>query len=79
MDRVARMKLPAWFRIVLVASAVILVAGAGFLSYRWYIRPTTLTIAVGSLDGEAHLRAGKPACCDERACAPDRQGCTRHA
>jgi TRAP-type uncharacterized transport system substrate-binding protein len=53
MDRIARMKLPAWLRIVLVASALILVAGASFLSYRWYARPTTLTIAVGSLDGEA--------------------------
>jgi TRAP-type uncharacterized transport system substrate-binding protein len=47
------MRLPAWLRIVLVAAAFILIAGAGFLSYRWYVRPTTLTIAVGSLDGEA--------------------------
>jgi TRAP-type uncharacterized transport system substrate-binding protein len=50
---IARMKLSAWLRIILVATAFILIAGAGFLSYRWYVRPTTLTIAVGSLDGEA--------------------------
>jgi TRAP-type uncharacterized transport system substrate-binding protein len=29
------------------------VAAASVLAYRWYTRPTTLTIAVGSLDGEA--------------------------
>jgi TRAP-type uncharacterized transport system substrate-binding protein len=27
--------------------------GQGLFGYRWYSRPTTLTIAVGSLDGEA--------------------------
>jgi TRAP transporter TAXI family solute receptor len=42
-----------WFRIVLVAGVVILVTGVGLFTYRWYSRPTTLTIAVGSLDGEA--------------------------
>lgn len=45
--------LPGWLRIVLVAGAVILVTGAGLFAYRWYARPTTLSIAVGSLDGEA--------------------------
>ena len=38
---------------VLVAGVVGLVAGAGLFGYRWYSRPTTLTVAVGSLDGEA--------------------------
>jgi len=38
---------------VVVSGAVVLVSGAALLSYRWYTRPTTLTIAVGSLDGEA--------------------------
>ena len=42
-----------WLRIVLVAGVVILVTEASFLTYRWFSRPTTLTIAVGSLDGEA--------------------------
>lgn len=45
--------LPGWLRIVLVAGAVIVVTGAGLFGYRWYARPTTLSIAVGSLDGEA--------------------------
>lgn len=35
------------------AGLVVLVTGAGLFAYRWYYRPTTLTIAVGSLDGEA--------------------------
>ena len=45
--------MPRWLRIVLVAGVVVLVTGAGLLTFRWYSRPTTLTIAVGSLDGEA--------------------------
>ena len=46
-------RIPPWLRIVLVAGAVVLVTGAALFGYRWYSRPTTLTIAVGSLDGEA--------------------------
>src|SRR6185436_10144853 len=46
-------RMPSWLRMVLVAGVVVLVAGAGLFGYRWYSRPTTLTIAVGSLDGEA--------------------------
>jgi TRAP-type uncharacterized transport system substrate-binding protein len=38
---------------VLVVGAVIVVTGAALFGYRWYTRPTTLTIAVGSVDGEA--------------------------
>jgi TRAP-type uncharacterized transport system substrate-binding protein len=45
--------MPIWLRFVIVAGALVLVAGAGLFGYRWYSRPTTLTIAVGSLDGEA--------------------------
>ncbi|MDB5603263.1 MAG: TRAP-type uncharacterized transport system substrate-binding protein [Bradyrhizobium sp.] len=45
--------LPLWVRAILLAGVVCIVAGAGLISYRWYERPTTLTIAVGSLDGEA--------------------------
>ena len=45
--------MPRWLRIVLVAGVVVLVTGAALFGYRWYSRPTTLTIAVGSLDGEA--------------------------
>jgi TRAP-type uncharacterized transport system substrate-binding protein len=46
-------KLPTWMRVTLVAGLVVLVAGASLWGWRWYSRPTTLTIAVGSLDGEA--------------------------
>jgi TRAP-type uncharacterized transport system substrate-binding protein len=49
----ASIALPPWLRIVLVAGVTLLVAGAGLFGYRWYFRPTTLTIAAGSLDGEA--------------------------
>jgi TRAP-type uncharacterized transport system substrate-binding protein len=46
-------KLPIWLRLTLVVGIVVLVAGASLFGWRWYSRPTTLTIAVGSLDGEA--------------------------
>jgi len=44
---------PKWLRIAVVAGIVVMAAGAALFSYRWYTRPTTLTITVGSLDGEA--------------------------
>jgi TRAP-type uncharacterized transport system substrate-binding protein len=46
-------EMPRWLRMLLVAGVVILLAGSAAFAYRWYSRPTTLTIAVGSLDGEA--------------------------
>jgi TRAP-type uncharacterized transport system substrate-binding protein len=46
-------KLPAWLRIVMVSGAFLLAIGAGLFAHFWYIRPVTLTAAVGSLDGEA--------------------------
>ena len=46
-------KLPIWMRIAVVAAVVVLAAGASLFAYRWYFRPVTLSIAVGSLDGEA--------------------------
>jgi len=45
--------MPIWLRFVIVAGTLTLAVGAGLFGYRWYSRPTTLTIAVGSLDGEA--------------------------
>lgn len=45
-------KLPVWLRIILVAGGALLVMGAGLFAWRWYVQPTTLTVAVGSLDGE---------------------------
>jgi TRAP-type uncharacterized transport system substrate-binding protein len=49
----ASIVMPTWLRIILVASVVAVVTGAGLFVYYWYSRPTTLTVAVGSLDGEA--------------------------
>jgi TRAP-type uncharacterized transport system substrate-binding protein len=46
-------KLPLWLRFVLIVGVVVVAAGASLLAYRFYARPVTLTIAAGSLDGEA--------------------------
>ena len=46
-------KLPIWLRIVVVVALVVVATGASLFAYRWYVRPVTLSIAVGSLDGEA--------------------------
>ena len=45
--------LPFWVRAILLAGVACILAGAGLISYRLYMRPKTLTIAVGSLDGQA--------------------------
>ncbi|MDB5548907.1 MAG: hypothetical protein JWP21_2354 [Tardiphaga sp.] len=44
---------PLWLRFVLLAGLTVLVAGASLLAYRSYSHPVTLSVAVGSLDGEA--------------------------
>jgi TRAP-type uncharacterized transport system substrate-binding protein len=44
---------PFWGRVLLLAGIFGLVAGGGLLAYRMFERPTTLTLAVGSLDGGA--------------------------
>ena len=46
-------RLPAWVRIAVVVGIAILTAGAGLFAWRWHSKPTTLTVAVGSVDGEA--------------------------
>src|SRR3989440_4220586 len=46
-------KVPLWLRFVLLIGVVVFAAGAGLLAYRYYTRPVTLTVAVGSIDGEA--------------------------
>jgi TRAP-type uncharacterized transport system substrate-binding protein len=46
-------KLPLWLRYILLVGVVILAGGASLFAYRYYTRPVTLTIAVGSIDGEA--------------------------
>jgi TRAP-type uncharacterized transport system substrate-binding protein len=45
-------RLPLWLRVVALIGVIIIVTGAGLLAYRWYSLPVTLTLAVGSIDGE---------------------------
>jgi TRAP-type uncharacterized transport system substrate-binding protein len=47
------LKLPLWLRFVMVLGAIGLASGAGLFAYRYYTRPVTLSVAVGSIDGEA--------------------------
>jgi TRAP-type uncharacterized transport system substrate-binding protein len=49
----ASLNLPLWLRFVLLLGAVAFVSGASLLAYRYYTRPATLSVAVGSIDGEA--------------------------
>lgn len=45
-------KMPFRLRAVSLVGVVLLLTGASFLAYRYYARPATLTVAVGSIDGE---------------------------
>src|SRR5260221_8297504 len=47
------LKLPLWLRFVLLVGVLALASGVSLLAYRYYTRPVTLSIAVGSIDGEA--------------------------
>jgi len=44
---------PVWLRFVLLVGVIGIASGAGLLAYRYYTRPVTLSVAVGSIDGEA--------------------------
>ena len=46
-------RMPFWLRVVSLAGVIIFCTAAGLYGYRWYNRPVTLTVAVGSADGEA--------------------------
>lgn len=46
--------IPFWLRLVIVISVVCVVLGGVLAAYRIYMRPTVLTLAVGSLDGETN-------------------------
>jgi TRAP transporter TAXI family solute receptor len=46
-------RLPQSLRIALVVGIVLLAAGAGLFAYRYTTHPVTLTVAAGSIDGEA--------------------------
>jgi TRAP-type uncharacterized transport system substrate-binding protein len=50
---VASLNLPLWLRFVLLVAVVGVASGASLFAYRYYTRPVTLTVAVGSIDGEA--------------------------
>jgi TRAP-type uncharacterized transport system substrate-binding protein len=45
-------KMPFRLRAASLVGVVLLLTGASFLAYRYYARPATLTVAVGSIDGE---------------------------
>ena len=47
------LNLPLWLRFVLLVGVIGLVSGASLFAYRYYTRPVTLSVAVGSIDGEA--------------------------
>jgi TRAP-type uncharacterized transport system substrate-binding protein len=49
----ASIKLPLWLRVLLIVVALFLAGAAGLFGYRYYTHPVTLTVAVGSIDGEA--------------------------
>jgi TRAP-type uncharacterized transport system substrate-binding protein len=49
--------LPFWVRAMLLAGATCVVAGAGLIAYDYYTRPTSMSLAVGSLDDEAKRAA----------------------
>src|ERR1700748_3995811 len=46
-------KLPLWLRLLLLIGVAVFASGASLLAYRYYTRPVTLSVAVGSIDGEA--------------------------
>ncbi len=46
-------RLPLWLRFLLIIAVIVLAAAGGLFGYRYYTHPKTLTVAVGSIDGEA--------------------------
>jgi TRAP-type uncharacterized transport system substrate-binding protein len=47
------LNLPLWLRFFLVLGALAVASGASLFAYRYYTHPVTLSVAVGSIDGEA--------------------------
>lgn len=45
-------RMSVWLRFVSLLGVIIFCTGVGLFGYRWYNRPVTLTLAVGSIDGE---------------------------
>jgi TRAP-type uncharacterized transport system substrate-binding protein len=46
-------RMPFWLRVISLFGVIIFCIGVGLFGYRWYNRPVTLTVAAGSIDGEA--------------------------
>jgi len=46
-------RMPRWLRVALVMAALMLTSGVSLFAYRYATQPTTLTVAVGSMDGDA--------------------------
>ena len=44
---------PRWLRLTIVGAAAAAIISGGWLSYRYFAKPVVLTVAVGSIDGEA--------------------------
>jgi TRAP-type uncharacterized transport system substrate-binding protein len=44
---------PRWLRLTIVGAAAAAIISGGWLSYRYFVKPVILTVAVGSIDGEA--------------------------
>ncbi|RAI43456.1 TAXI family TRAP transporter solute-binding subunit [Rhodoplanes roseus] len=49
---VATGRLPRWLRVTVVLAAIVIALGVGLYGYRFFTTPRTLTVAVGSIDGE---------------------------
>jgi TRAP-type uncharacterized transport system substrate-binding protein len=47
------LNLPLWLRFFLILGALAVASGASLFAYRYYTHPVTLSVAVGSIDGEA--------------------------
>ena len=45
-------RMPFWLRALSLLGVIVFCIAAGLFGYRWYTRPITLTVAVGSVDGE---------------------------
>ena len=47
------LKLPLWLRPIVLVDAIGIASGASLLANRYYTRAVTLSVAVGSIDGES--------------------------
>jgi len=47
-------RVPRWLRIMLVLTVVAIALGAGAYAYRYASRPTTVSVAIGSADGDVN-------------------------